>query len=360
MKIVDPTQPGPILLLEELGTDLGRIVARAAPLFEELRGARLFLTGGTGFFGRWLLASFVEANRRMNLGAEAVVLSRDPARWRAMHPDVAKAPGIGWVTGDIRNFPWPGGGFTHVLHAATDTSVAAARQPRQLSDSIIGGTARTLDFAVAAGARKFLMTSSGAVYGKQPPHLTHLPEDFPGTSDPLHPGSTYEIAKRAAETLCAIAQREGRIDTTIARCFAFVGPYLPFRAHFAIGNFIHDALSGDAITLVGDGSPVRSYLYAADMALWLWTILLRGQSGRAYNVGSDEAMPLRDLAVRAAAAAGGNKPVRILGRDTGSFRNAYVPSIARAREELGLSPWTGLDDALRRTADWARWRGHYA
>jgi dTDP-glucose 4,6-dehydratase len=141
-----------------------------------------------------------------------------------------------------------------------------------------------------------------------------------------------------------------------ARAFAFVGPYLPLDAHFAVGNFMRDALAGDTIRVGGDGTPYRSYLHAADLAVWLWTMLARGRGGRAYNVGSDEAMSIRELAdaVSRAARTIGRNPIVSIARpaDPSAPPARYVPSTRRASEELGLRVRISLDDALARTLEW--------
>lgn len=335
--------------------DLDACLEHAATAWPALRGARLFVTGGTGFFGRWLLSVLGHANRRLALGCRLVVLSRDPARFAALAPDLAEDPAIQLWHGDVRDFPPPPGPFSHVIHAAADTSVAAAARPMELLETIVGGTRRVLDLAVTSGAEAMLMTSSGAIYGDQPAGLDRLPEDHRGGPDPLNPRSLYGQAKRLAEQLCAL--QSGRLRVPVARCFAFVGPHLPLDGHFAIGNFIRDALSGERILVQGDGLPQRSYLYAGDLAAWLLVILAKGQTGRAYNVGSDQAIRIADLAQRVGGLLAPGKPVVVASppqSGAASFRNLYIPDVQRARTELGLEVWTSLDDAIRRTAAWTR------
>jgi dTDP-glucose 4,6-dehydratase len=219
-------------------------------------------------------------------------------------------------------------------------------------DTIVTGTRRTLDFAAAASVKRFLFVSSGAVYGNQPPDLDRVTESFPGGPDPLDAANAYAEGKRAAELQCALAA-SSTLEIPIARCFAFVGPYMSLGAHFAIGNFIADCLDHRPIQVQGDGSPVRSYLYASDLMIWLWTILFKGQSRRAYNVGSEEAVNIGTLAREVAATLSSDEDVTIGSAvKRGVPIHRYVPCTGRACEELGLRSEVPLREAIRRTHNW--------
>lgn len=199
-------------------------------LWEEMRGRRIFVTGGTGFFGCWLLETFADACDRLGLGAHLVALTRDPEAFRRKAPHLASHAAIQLWKGDVRDFDFPSGQFSHVIHAGTTSGAPVA--PLEMLETIISGTRRVLDFAVACGAKKFLLISSGAVYGWQPPEMTHIPETYNGAPDFHDPNASYGEGKRIAELLCAIYCRQHGIETKIARCFAFAGPHLPLDAHF--------------------------------------------------------------------------------------------------------------------------------
>ena len=349
-----------------IAADIARLLARAPTLWEPLRGASLFISGGTGFFGVWLLEAILAANRERSLDCRVAVLSRDPARFAGKAPQLAADPALSFVEGDVRDFRFPDGPITHVIHAATEASAwLNADDPQVMFDVCVEGTRRMLALAQEKRSQRFLFTSSGVVYGRQPPELASVPEDFCGGPDPLNVRNVYAEGKRAAELLCAITAQSSvargpGLHVSIARCFAFVGPHLPLDVHIAIGNFIRDCVAGGPIRIGGDGTPFRSYLYAADLVEWLSTILLRGESGRAYNVGSEEAVSIRQLADRAADVASAvwpdrGRPEVVMAKQPqpGQLAERYIPNCGRARSELGLKPATSLDEAIHRTLIWA-------
>jgi dTDP-glucose 4,6-dehydratase len=334
--------------------DLDTILQHTAPLWEEARGQRIFITGGTGFFGCWLVESFCHINQSLDLNASVVVLTRDPTAFAAKCPHLASNSFVTLHEGDVRSFIFPQGEFDYILHAATETSTRTfAEAPLHTLSTIVAGTERVLQFASSCRARKFLLTSSGAVYGKQPPDTTHVAESFMGSPNPLDPANVYGEGKRTAELLCALYQSRGDLECKIARCWAFCGPHLPLDRHFAIGNFIRDVLADRPIQIMSDGTPTRSYLYAADLAVWLWTILFRAPALVPFNVGSEHDISILELAETVAATLNPRTEIRVAQQAvSGTPPLRYVPCVARARELLGLRETIGLEECIRRTARW--------
>ena len=195
------------------------------------------------------------------------------------------------------------------------------------------------------------MISSGGVYGKQPSELKNIPESYQGAPDPCDAKSFYGEGKRLAELLGIQFMQQG-LEVKIARGFTFVGPYLPLDAHFAIGNFIRDALRGGPIIVKGDGSPRRSYLYAADFTVWLWVILFRGISGRPYNVGSDHVVSIIELARLVADIVDPALKIEVKGKmlDSNLF-DQYIPDTERAKKELNLKQRISLEEGVRRMVE---------
>ena len=316
----------------------------------------LLLTGGTGFFGRSLLRYIDRIFSSVNKQPPPVtVVTRSKGRFFSSYPEFEKMAWLKFHEGDIMSglsgLP-VSGEFSHVIHAAAESIPPKGYTQLQRFDENLTGTRNLLDLAVECGVKRFLLTSSGGAYGPQPTDMLAIPESHLGIADPLKTESAYGVAKRAAEHLCVLYSEEYRIETVVARCFAFVGPDLALDAHFAIGNFIRDALMSDEIRIKGDGSPLRTYMYQDDLAEWLLSLLLKGEAQQAYNVGSKEVVSILELAEKIKNLLAPEKPLIVEGRPDreSAVRNRYVPDIRKAENEMGLKVKYPLDVAIELTA----------
>ena len=248
-----------------VASDLDMVYAALEHDWPTLAGKRIFMTGGTGFIGRWMLHALADADRRLKLGVTIDVLTRDVDAFARREPELAAAKGLRFVRGDVLALDPPSARYDYVLHAATDASADLNdNDPLKMFETIVEGTRRALDLAVACKAKRPFFFSSGAVYGAQPWQLTHVPETYAGAPDLTTHRSAYGEGKRAAEMLCTIYARQHGLDMVNAQIFALLGPLLSLDIHFAAGNFIRDAMAGKTIIVEGAGKAVRSYLYAAD------------------------------------------------------------------------------------------------
>ena len=338
--------------------DLDHILNHTRELWEDLRGRAIFLTGGTGFVGKWLLESLLWAHDKLDLRIRVVVLTRNPGGFCEKAPHLTGHPAVRLLGGDVVGFDYPEGQYPFVIHAATEPSFEPdTMHPLGAFNSDAEGTRSVLEFARTHGVRRLLFTSSGAVYGKQPSQMTHFPEDYAGAPSTTDTDSAYGHSKRVSEFMCAMYGRACGFDATIARLFTFVGPLLPLDAHYAVGNFIRDALGGGPVRIAGDGTPYRPYLYAADLAIWLWTILFLGKAAYPYHVGSPNDLTIADLARTVARVTSPGTAIEIARQSVPGARPLrYVPRTERAQQELGLRPTISLEEGIHRTAEWHRTR----
>lgn len=322
---------------------------------ERLRGKRLLLTGGTGFIGTWLLETIASLNEQRGPGCHVFVPTRDRDAFARKAPHLASRGDITFLPGDVRTFEPPSSRCDYIIHAAASASPAAkAGHSVEVGETIVEGTRRVLDLARRWQVEGMLLLSSGAVYGTQPPDLERVPEEYTGGPDLDVAYATYAEGKRYAEVLSVAYHQAWQVNVTIARPFTFVAPYQDLNAGFAATDFIRDGLRGKAITIKGDGTTLRSYSGAEDMLRMLWSVLLRGRPGRAYNVGSDEPLSIVELAREVVRALERPVEIEVLQQARpGQLPARYVPAIERLKTELGLRPSVPLNTALRQAVEWA-------
>ncbi|MBF0193596.1 MAG: NAD-dependent epimerase/dehydratase family protein [Magnetococcales bacterium] len=352
-KINSTSQVKPTNMLSLVQGDLNWIVKEVGGLWEDFKDGRIFLTGGTAFFGIWILASLQAANKAHGLSCRIVVLSRNPDAFLAKFPEFQDDPLISFVTGDVRNFIYPKGDFTHVIHGAVETRKGGAPSAIALLDVLSNGTQRVLEFAGQSGVEKFLFLSSGAVYGSIAVGSKGVEEGVSSNLFPQDINTTLGIGKFSAEHLCAQFAKLHNIDIKIARCFTFIGPFMPMHGKLAIGNFISDAIEKNEIQINSDGSSVRSYMYVTNLMVWLWNILVRYNSPLPINVGSSTTITIKDLAKLTGKIVANEKQVTVKFNDKKiAISSTYVPSIKQAKEQLGLRDSTNLEVAISKTANW--------
>ncbi|KAF0151087.1 MAG: dTDP-glucose 4 6-dehydratase [Ignavibacteria bacterium] len=335
-------------LLEE---DLSHILNHTKDVWDAFKDKTIFITGGTGFFGKWFLETFAYANYKLDLNFRIIVLSRNPEKFLDEFVYIKNNPIFKFIKGDVRNFDFPNEQIDYIIHAATEASAKLNNEdPLLMLDTIVEGTRIALELAKEKKVKSFLFISSGAVYGKQPSEIAHISEEYNGAPNCLEQDSAYGEGKRVGELLSAIYFRQYHIPVKIARCFAFIGPYLPLDAHFAIGNFILNVLQGKDIIIEGDGTPYRSYLYTADLMIWLLTIILQGKNNVAYNVGSDEDVSIKELATTIANCFENKIEIKIATASEATKNiERYVPSVSRIKQELQVDVNFDLVSCINKT-----------
>ncbi|MBF4507180.1 NAD(P)-dependent oxidoreductase [Flavobacterium sp. JLP] len=338
-------------MLNYFEDDLNLVFENTKNLWLENKNKTIFLTGGTGFFGIWLLMSFIFINRKLKLNSNIIVLTRDKNKFLDKNKWIEDYNEISFLEGDVLNFDFIENHIDYIIHAATEASVKLNdEEPLVMFETVVNGTKRVLEFAELKNVKSFLLTSSGAVYGRQPSDIENISENFIGapiTSDAM---SMYGEGKRMAELLCAAHYKLFNLPVKIARCYAFMGPFLELNSHFAAGNFIKNLLDNDDIVIEGDGTPYRSYMYSADLAVWLWTILFGGENNSPYNVGSNKGITISDLANLISKQDNANH-IKVITKTPRSNKPPlrYVPNTDKAIKNLNLGIYTNLETCIKKT-----------
>jgi len=334
--------------------DLTDIVQRVHD-WSRFRNARIFMTGGTGFFGTWMLSALLAADNQLGLNLKIAVLSRCPENFEQHHPHIACANNLQFVQGDITSFDFPAGSYDYIFHFAATSAEATFNGEDQLKklEMLYFGTKRVLDFAVAASVKKILFTSSGVVYGQMDDELEGVGEGFRGSPDVSRPDAALGEGKRIAEYLFAYYHEKYKISYAIARCFSFIGPHLPLDIHYAAGNFVKNCLDGKDIIISGNGQPIRSYLYIGDATSWLIKILTATDQKSIYNVGSSRSITIEELAVVIKKILKTNNKIIINNKHKtldNFSRNLYLPKLSLIKDKLSVIEWTSLEKSIEKMA----------
>ncbi len=342
--------------LEQVKSDTDAVLKGRTEPLKPLAGSHLVITGGTGFLGTWLLELIAALNTDHQFNTRVTVYSRSAPDFIRHHKHLGSRKEFRFLEGDIRFLTELPHETHYIIHAAalTDRRLFAST-PTAVGEVNSVGTIRLLRAAVLLeDLRNLLLVSSGLVYGPQSLTMERINENYSNGFPCDNVNVIYAESKRFSEAFAASFVSETKIPLVIARPFAFVGPYQSLELPWAVTDFIRDSLAGRPIKIMGDGSTVRSLMYASDFAYWTLAALVRGQARHAYNIGSPEPVDLLSLARMITQHF--TPPPDILTRmgQSGHETTRLVPCVEKSRRELGVQLTVPLADAIQRTINWHR------
>ncbi|HEY5545254.1 MAG TPA: UDP-glucuronic acid decarboxylase family protein [Gemmatimonadaceae bacterium] len=303
---------------------------------------RVLITGAAGFLGSHLADRFLKDGHSV-VGLDNFITG---------NPDnIAHLIGderFEFVRHNISTYTYVAGALDGVLHLASPASpVDYLEHPIATLKVGALGTHNALGLSRAKGAR-FFLASTSEVYGD--PLVHPQPESYWGNVNPIGPRGVYDEAKRFAEAMTMAYHRYHAVDTRIVRIFNTYGPRMRPRDGRVVSNFIVQALTGEPLTVYGDGSQTRSFCYVSDEIEGIYRLFMKGDS-EPTNIGNPNEFTVRQLAELVVELTGTRSPIvsRPLPTDDPKVRK---PDITRARTMLGWEPAVELRDGVQRTIEY--------
>ncbi|MFB3926379.1 MAG: UDP-glucuronic acid decarboxylase family protein [Syntrophales bacterium] len=305
---------------------------------------RTLITGGAGFLGSHLCDFFISK------GHEVICMDN------LLTGDVDNVAHLfgnkrfRFIEHDVTNFIYVEGRIDNILHFASPASpIDYLRLPIQTLKVGSLGTHKALGLAKAKGAR-FLLASTSECYGDPMEHPQS--EDYWGNVNPVGPRGVYDEAKRFAEAMTMAYHRYHGVKTRIVRIFNTYGPRMRLNDGRALPTFMRQALSGEDLTVFGDGSQTRSFCYVDDLVDGIYR-LLYSEEALPVNLGNPSEMTVGELAEKVLKVCGSKSRIQFkeLPADDPRVRR---PDIAKARRILGWEPKVQIDAGLNLVLEYFR------
>lgn len=342
-------------LINSIRKDCEKSLSDYLESLDSLKNKSVLITGGTGFMGKWLTEAICLLNEKYDFNIKLHLLARNIQEYKEQVPHLAQQQFINLIEEDVRNITTLPDDISLIIHAAgSPDNRKHISTPLKTIDIITKGTQAILDTCLRLpNLNKFVHISSNYVYGHQNDRLLNIKETEIGVSDPNSVNSAYSEAKRMAETICAVYRNQKRLPITIVRPFAFIGPYQELEKPWAINNFIRDSILGGPIRILGNENTIRSYLYGSDMAFWLLKILAQGETDSTYNLGSEQAISLKDLSKKITL--NFNNKIEVLVKSSKIYPLSpvvSVPDITHIKTDIKVKQVFELETSIKRTIDW--------
>jgi dTDP-glucose 4,6-dehydratase len=309
---------------------------------------RILITGGAGFLGSHLCDYFLAQGHDVIAMDNLITGNVDNIAHLAGRDDFE------FIKHDVTNYIYLPGGLDAVLHFASPASpIDYLTYPIPTLKVGALGTHKVLGLSLAKRAR-FLLASTSEVYGD--PLENPQSESYWGNVNPIGPRGVYDEAKRFAEAMTMAYHRYHHVDTRIVRIFNTYGPRMRLNDGRVVPNFIYQALTGQPLTVYGDGCQTRSFCYVDDLVRGIYGLLMSDEH-QPVNLGNPNEMSILEFAQTVLEVTGSQSQITyVQPTDARIVDDPQVrrPDITRARELLGWQPRVRLPEGLRRTVDYFR------
>lgn len=340
--------------------DVEKIAGIDVP-WDKLCGKSIVLTGATGLIGSFLVDVILTKNRE-GLGCRIYALGRNESKANGRFSMWTDSPFYTFVPYDINTKPERNSfeNVDYVLHLASNTHpVQYATDPIGTITTNVIGLYNMLEFAADAGASRFAFASSNEIYGENRGDTELFAEDYCGyiNSNTLRAG--YPESKRCGEALCQAFMSQRGLDVVVPRFTRSYGPTMLRSDTKAISQFIKKGISGEDIVLKSEGTQYYSYTYVGDAVSGLLYVLLRGESGEAYNISDEKSdIRLKDLASTIAELAGRKVVFEIPeATEAAGYSKATKARLDNSKlKGLGWRAFYDIHSGLERTMDILRMR----
>lgn len=321
---------------KKLNSHFDFIQSKIQPFYKSLEGLKdkhLFIFGGTGFIGLWVISLIKILNQKYNLNIRVTSLSRGFSN-RELIDYFYNSSNFTLIKSDVRNFSEIPKDVSHILILASDPNLRfTASFPFDSLTTIGGGVSNILKMSEKLEKiEKICFLSSGLV------------------AKDVNDG--YVIAKRYAESLCISARQENRLPTFIIRPYTFIGPFQNISSSWAHTMFMSDFINNNPIRILSDGSSKRGYLYGFDAAYWILFYLLNSSPGEILSLGSDEEISIEDFARKLFELKDNNYPIKFSETPHSSSNIDFIPSLAKEKNKYNFKIFTTLSESLKLSIDW--------
>lgn len=338
--------------------DIQEINSRLADEKKEFAGKTILITGGLGFLGRHLVATFASFNQDAPTAFCKIIVADNQITTHEKPPAFSKKSNCIYLNQDVTKPIKCREHLDIIIHAAGIASPPYYRKyPLETLDVAVHGTRQILEIAKKQKS-SVLFFSSSEIYGDPDPNFIPTPEDYNGNVSCLGPRSCYDEGKRVGETLCRIYHEYFGVRVKIVRPFNVYGPGMSQKDYRVIPNFASAIIQKKPVNVYASGRQTRTFCYVTDAMTGFVKALVHGRDGEAYNIGTDgPEITILDLA-KAFEKANGKKvninqthyPESYIAKEP--FRRC--PDLRKSRAHLGYEPIVKLEDGLHRFLNWAK------